>query len=178
MHNNDDGTECPGADRRCATHFGPYGQLLRTRAQREPEQPRPRKERPAGALEEKRRTLSDMLDAHDLRAVSWQVAGEVVQGGPEEARRGSAFAAVARIILALPPENEFAEDELEEVAVIGGIHHGVPPQNEREWEIAHKFFDDHTLQMMGEWKPEDGWLTWMSGKGLPWDPDDEPAAAG
>jgi hypothetical protein len=49
----------------------------------------------------------------------------------------------------------------------------VPPQNEREWEIAHKFFDEHTLQMMGEWKPEDGWLTWMSGKGLPWDPDED-----
>jgi hypothetical protein len=53
-----------------------------------------------------------MLDAHDLRAVSWQVASDVVQGGAEEARKGSAFAAVARIILALPAENEFAEEEL------------------------------------------------------------------
>lgn len=48
---------------------------------------------------------------------------------------------------------KYAEEDLEDIAVIGGIQHGIPPTTPEEWAIARKFFDPFTLFLWDLKKP-------------------------
>jgi hypothetical protein len=73
-------------------------------------------------------------------------------------RGGAIIASLLGRVISLG-ESAMDLEEASEVAIVSGLAvHGVPPRNEREWEIARRIWEPGTVRHMESWEPFTGFL--------------------
>lgn len=106
------------------------------------------------------------LETHDLRSLFWLTLEGVIHGHMNE-KLAAIVATLGRAIQALGEEDTDREETMAEAVVIGTLLHGFPPRDEKQWEIARRHFDEHTLAGLEDWKPLDGWFSTVGGRQWP-----------
>lgn len=104
----------------------------------------------------------EALASRELREFAWLAMEGVLRALGWE-RGGAIIASLIARLITLGEESANLQEAAEIAVVHGLMVHGVPPRNEREWEIARRIYEPEVIRLMETWAPFTGFLA----------PDDE-----
>lgn len=100
----------------------------------------------------------EALRAHNLRDFTWLGVEGVLRALGWE-RGGAIIASFLRVLIA-QGEDKVDLKEASAIAVVNGLMaRGMPPRNEREWEIADRIYEPEIVQLLRKWPPFEGFLS-------------------
>lgn len=86
----------------------------------------------------------------ELRAFGWWVIRGLLGGAIGE-RKGAVLVSAARLVAGLGPDGDALDEALAATVLRGRVMHGLPPEDEAQWELAASLFTPDALAELRSW---------------------------